>query len=950
MPRRSRRFVFAAALATTSIALGAEPAHAQQIKSRVMVLLDNSGSMGEHFSYATTLVPPPGGDFPGGDGSTSYSDATLTNQPWYPGKLLASGTRDGVNSRMYAAKKSLSDAVNAYASNIDFGLATYDFNSCAFGSPLCYTCQVAYCNTVGCYYCGPGYFYTSCNAYDCLYANPGFSAMASINQIALGCPGTSGGGLGGKILAMPSSSSASQLLPWIDGVEVFKDNGSGKPINPELRANGPTPLAASIDYVRTNWYDAVKNATSGSTLYDPQLLCRPYVLIVETDGADSCSGNVATAVKNLYSDNPSNPVLTYVIGVSINATDQATLNAAAANGGTGSARFATSPTDIQAAYADILSKSVKVELCNNKDDNCNAVVDEGFTKGALCTVGVGACQKTGITKCNATADGTTCCVNDGSTTTACTALVAGTGTKEICNGIDDDCNGVIDDGGVCATCTPTPEICDGLDNDCNGKIDDGVVGVGTSCGLSLGICTPGKTVCQNSAGGDVSKGATADSGDHIVCVGGTAAGSESCNGLDDDCDGVVDGMSKNCYSGPMGTLGVGICVGGSQKCNATPGSGKESWGACVGEVTPKTETCNGADDDCNGVVDDVKGAGDACCPLGNCGKGICKAGTMQCSGGTLQCIGAVGPQAEQCNGIDDDCDGTVDDLPGTGVACDTGSVICGAGVTACDPTAGKIVCKGLGTTGTKETCNGVDDDCNGVVDDVAAADDPKIGVPCGDATSLPPPCTQGKTICKNGTYVCDGEVKPGKEVCDGKDNDCDGKVDVGASCPSGYDCQSGGCYKPCDTGAIPCPGGYVCDPTTNHCLPGDCACAKCQKCTGGKCVDFCSDVKCPDTWKCECGACVDDSCVTKGCPDGQVCDKAARACVAAPAPDAGVDGGGDAGGGGAVDSGGGSGGCGCEVPGDGGDERTRGGAALGLAIGLGLVLARRQNRAAKGVR
>src|SRR5262245_39073526 len=86
-----------------------------QIKSRVMVLLDTSGSMGLHFADPTVFGLPPIGDYPGGDGSTSYTDANLNNAFMYPGKLLAAGTRDGVNSRLYAAKRALTNALNAYS-------------------------------------------------------------------------------------------------------------------------------------------------------------------------------------------------------------------------------------------------------------------------------------------------------------------------------------------------------------------------------------------------------------------------------------------------------------------------------------------------------------------------------------------------------------------------------------------------------------------------------------------------------------------------------------------------------------------------------------------------------------------------------------------------------------------------------------------------------------------
>jgi hypothetical protein len=59
--------------------------------------------------------------------------------------------------------------------------------------------------------------------------------------------------------------------------------------------------------------------------------------------------------------------------------------------------------------------------------------------------------------------------------------------------------------------------------------------------------------------------------------------------------------SESCYDGPSGTKGVGACRAGTRTCDAA-GS---KWGNCLGQVTPKAEQCkNGVDDDCNGVVDD----------------------------------------------------------------------------------------------------------------------------------------------------------------------------------------------------------------------------------------------------------------------------------------------------------------------------------------------------------
>src|SRR5262249_32511476 len=92
--------------------------------------------------------------------------------------------------------------------------------------------------------------------------------------------------------------------------------------------------------------------------------------------------------------------------------------------------------------------------------------------------------------------------------------VPGQPSPEVCDGIDNDCNGQVDDGlgtitcgvGACArtipacvngqpqTCVPgqpSPEVCDGIDNDCNGQVDDGLGTV--SCGL--GVCARSVAAC-----------------------------------------------------------------------------------------------------------------------------------------------------------------------------------------------------------------------------------------------------------------------------------------------------------------------------------------------------------------------------------------------------------------------------------------------------------------------
>jgi len=118
------------------------------------------------------------------------------------------------------------------------------------------------------------------------------------------------------------------------------------------------------------------------------------------------------------------------------------------------------------------------------------------------------------------------------------------GAIEICNGIDDNCNNLVDEflgsttcgvgacqrtidncvGGVPQTCTPgspTAEVCNNIDDDCNGAVDDNIPDI--TCGQ--GICQRTAVACVNGTPG--------------TCVPGTP-GTETCNGLDDNCDGIVD--------------------------------------------------------------------------------------------------------------------------------------------------------------------------------------------------------------------------------------------------------------------------------------------------------------------------------------------------------------------------------------------------------------------------
>jgi hypothetical protein len=167
-------------------------------------------------------------------------------------------------------------------------------------------------------------------------------------------------------------------------------------------------------------------------------------------------------------------------------------------------------------------------------------------------------------------------------------------------------------------------------------------GVGDQCTAGVGACLRTSTVVCN----------TAQTG--TVCS--VTAGSpttETCNNVDDDCDGIVDnGLVRSCYGGPSGTAGVGACRAGTETCAAG------SWGSCTGQTLPSTETCDNVDNDCDASVDESLTQSCYTGPSGTSGVGLCRAGTQTCSAGSWgsTCPGEVLPGTELCDAQDNNCD------------------------------------------------------------------------------------------------------------------------------------------------------------------------------------------------------------------------------------------------------------------------------------------------------
>ncbi|MEE2643971.1 MAG: MopE-related protein, partial [Myxococcota bacterium] len=386
------------------------------------------------------------------------------------------------------------------------------------------------------------------------------------------------------------------------------------------------------------------------------------------------------------------------------------------------------------------------ELCDGLDNNCDGQVDEGFEGlGEVCRVGQGACEAAGVLRCSAVGDQVECSAQEGAP------------AAELCDGLDNNCDGEIDEGfqgigevcrvgqGICAAAgvircaddqlsavcsveagAPEPERCDGLDNDCDGQVDEGFEGLGETCRDGIGACEASGVIRCSEDGTEAL--CSAVPGQPEV---------ERCDGVDNNCDGAIDEAFESL--GELCRVGVGTCEsvgtlrcsedGASTECSATEGA-------------PEAERCDGLDNNCDGIIDEgFENLGAVC----RVGAGICQAaGVIRCSedGAETECsVEAGAPEVERCDGLDNNCDGQVDeDFEGLGEVCRVGQGICqNSGVVRCTAEGFGTECSVEPGVAEAERCDGLDNNCDGLIDEGFA--------------DLGEVCRVGQGICQNSGVV-----------------------------------------------------------------------------------------------------------------------------------------------------------------------------------------------------
>jgi gliding motility-associated-like protein len=542
--------------------------------------------------------------------------------------------------------------------------------------------------------------------------------------------------------------------------------------------------------------------------------------------------------------------------------------------------YVTDNTDCDDANADIFPGNP--ELCDGLDNDCDLVIDNGFVLETFYADTDGD----GFGDNNNSVDA--CVAPTGYVTdnTDCDDANADIfpGNPELCDGLDNDCDLVIDNGFVLETfyadtdgdgfgdnnnsvdacVAPTgyvtdntdcddanadifpgnPELCDGLDNDCDLVIDNGFV-------LETFYAdTDGDGFGDNNNSVDACVAPTGYVIDNTDCDDANAdifpGNPELCDGLDNDCDLVIDnGFVLETFYADTDGDGFGDNNNSVDACVAPTGYVIDNTDCddANADIFPgNPEVCDGFDNDCDLVIDngfvletfyaDTDGDG-----FGDLNNSIdaCVAPTGYVTDNT-DCDDAnadIFPgNPEVCDGLDNDCDVVIDngfvletfyaDTDGDGFGDDNNSIdACVAPTgyvtdnTDCDDTLDSVF------PGATELCDGLDNNCDTNIDEGLDANTyyaDTDGDGFGDPTNTITACAVPQGYVENNSDCDDSNetVFPGaEEVCDGIDNNCDTNIDEGLVLITYYaDFDGDGFGDPAESEqACSAPDGFVTDNT-----------------------------------------------------------------------------------------------------------------------------------------
>ncbi len=374
-----------------------------------------------------------------------------------------------------------------------------------------------------------------------------------------------------------------------------------------------------------------------------------------------------------------------------------------------------------------------------------------------------------------------------------------------------------DDSSINPTAT---DVCDGIDQDCDGVVDDDAVSFTQyrdDDGDGWGVEADSDTFCELLPGFAPLPGDCDDTNAGI-----SPEALDLCDGVDQNCDGFVDedAIELVYYFDGDGD-GAGSDTNAVASCEPLSGYVLQG-GDCDdadGAISPlATDVCDGIDQNCNGAIDedalntlyfedlDDDGRGNDDVSVEAC---TAPPGFVQLGGDCNDEDGSIRPGvSDQCDGVDQDCDGLTDedtplleyfpDADGDGAGTDTGSQL------SCTPLSGHALIGGDCDDGDAsisplldDVCDGVDQNCNGITDEDALvllwyedADGDGSGnlAVTAEACAQPSDFVQMSGDCDD----TDASIRPGaSDLCDGIDQDCDGEDDEDATFATFYPDQDG---------------------------------------------------------------------------------------------------------------------------------------------------------------